>query len=400
MACGTSIVAGQQERLGAGDRTQPSHRRLRTGTWAIRQTEHPNGDAVHADDHGRAPEGLQPIDRGLRRAVGRSAASGPVVSIRKVVGPAYFDHPTAHTGTHAPPRHRLEVLDRLRRDTALPRCGDHGAGQRMLRGVLGSGSEPQQFRFSHTAIRQDADLDHLRRARGERAGLVEATRSTVPRCSSTTADFTSTPWRPALAITDSSGGMVAGTTAHGDAAIMKVTVLPSRFSAFAVAVGPTSLATSAWISAWRCRVAASGRADAGVRPAGAGSGRATAACSSSSRRHLRCARTTLSTAVVRLWSRVPPVRDLNRLRRTTTGAVSIRTAAIAAHDANAWMLGQPGGKGVGGPVRQQVDRPVGTHVDHHGAVDMSAADGPIVDTGLHQLTDRRQPDRAHEPQQR
>ena len=38
----------------------------------------------------------------------------------------------------------------------------------------------------------------------------------------TTADLTSTPCRPALAIADSSGGMVASTTAHGDATIMKV----------------------------------------------------------------------------------------------------------------------------------------------------------------------------------
>ena len=38
----------------------------------------------------------------------------------------------------------------------------------------------------------------------------------------TTADLTSTPCRPALAIADSSGGMVASTTAHGEATIMKV----------------------------------------------------------------------------------------------------------------------------------------------------------------------------------
>ena len=38
----------------------------------------------------------------------------------------------------------------------------------------------------------------------------------------TTADLTSTPWRLALAIADSSGGMVASTTAHGDATIMNV----------------------------------------------------------------------------------------------------------------------------------------------------------------------------------
>ena len=38
----------------------------------------------------------------------------------------------------------------------------------------------------------------------------------------TMADLTSTPLRPALAIAASSGGMVARTTAHGDATIMNV----------------------------------------------------------------------------------------------------------------------------------------------------------------------------------
>lgn len=40
--------------------------------------------------------------------------------------------------------------------------------------------------------------------------------------SRTTADFTSTPWRPAVAIADSSGGMVDSTSAHGEATIMNV----------------------------------------------------------------------------------------------------------------------------------------------------------------------------------
>lgn len=52
--------------------------------------------------------------------------------------------------------------------------------------------------------------------------LSSATASTWPRRSITTADFASTPWRPALAIADSSGGMVDRTTAHGEATIMNV----------------------------------------------------------------------------------------------------------------------------------------------------------------------------------
>ncbi len=38
----------------------------------------------------------------------------------------------------------------------------------------------------------------------------------------TTADLTRTPWRPALAMAASSGGMVASTTAQGEATIMNV----------------------------------------------------------------------------------------------------------------------------------------------------------------------------------
>ncbi len=52
--------------------------------------------------------------------------------------------------------------------------------------------------------------------------LSSATMLVAASCSTTTADLTSTPCRPALAIADSSGGMVASTTAHGDATIMNV----------------------------------------------------------------------------------------------------------------------------------------------------------------------------------
>ena len=52
--------------------------------------------------------------------------------------------------------------------------------------------------------------------------LSRATTVVAPSRSITTADLTSTPCRPALAIADSSGGMVASTTAHGEATIMKV----------------------------------------------------------------------------------------------------------------------------------------------------------------------------------
>jgi hypothetical protein len=52
--------------------------------------------------------------------------------------------------------------------------------------------------------------------------LSNATIPVCPASSITTADLTRTPCRPALAIAASSGGMVASTTAHGEATIMNV----------------------------------------------------------------------------------------------------------------------------------------------------------------------------------
>ncbi|AGC63039.1 hypothetical protein MULP_03334 [Mycobacterium liflandii 128FXT] len=52
--------------------------------------------------------------------------------------------------------------------------------------------------------------------------LSKATTPVSARCSTTIADLTSTPCRPALAIAESNGGMVASTTAHGEATIINV----------------------------------------------------------------------------------------------------------------------------------------------------------------------------------
>jgi hypothetical protein len=52
--------------------------------------------------------------------------------------------------------------------------------------------------------------------------LSNAIRLVWPNFSRATADFTKTPWRPALAMVESSGGIVARTTAQGEATIMNV----------------------------------------------------------------------------------------------------------------------------------------------------------------------------------
>ena len=77
--------------------------------------------------------------------------------------------------------------------------------------------------------------------------LSNATTVACPNFSITTADFTRTPCRPALAIADSSGGMVASTTAHGEATIMNVIARSSVGSN--AAPNASGTATSASVAA-------------------------------------------------------------------------------------------------------------------------------------------------------
>ena len=71
--------------------------------------------------------------------------------------------------------------------------------------------------------------------------LSNATMLVSARCSTTTADLTSTPCRPALAIADSSGGMVASTTAHGEATIMNVMARSNTGCSWAPSISGTPI---------------------------------------------------------------------------------------------------------------------------------------------------------------
>ena len=70
---------------------------------------------------------------------------------------------------------------------------------------------------------------------------------------------------------------------------------------------------------------------------------------------------------------MPAVRDLHRVRRAAAGALGVGAGAVAAHHLHPGMRAQPGGERRGLAVGQQIHRPVGVHVDQHGAVHAAAA---------------------------
>lgn len=93
----------------------------------------------------------------------------------------------------------------------------------------------------------------------------------------------------------------------------------------------------------------------------------------------------LSDGLAQVVPQVPPVGDLDRLRRAAGCRVGVGPGAVPADDLHARVPREPGGHGVRGAVGQEVDRAVGADVDQHGAVMVSATQGEIVDPDLHQL---------------
>lgn len=69
---------------------------------------------------------------------------------------------------------------------------------------------------------------------------------------------------------------------------------------------------------------------------------------------------------------MPAVGDLDRPRRTGTGRLGVRAGTIAADHLGSRVRLQPLGHGAGAPIRKDIDRSMGAHVDQHSAVPVSA----------------------------
>jgi hypothetical protein len=76
---------------------------------------------------------------------------------------------------------------------------------------------------------------------------------------------------------------------------------------------------------------------------------------------------------------VPPIRHLDRFRRTLAHTVCVGAGAVARDHRDAGMLAQPHGEGLGLTIRQQVNDPISLQVDQDGAVAVPTAPRPIID---------------------
>lgn len=75
---------------------------------------------------------------------------------------------------------------------------------------------------------------------------------------------------------------------------------------------------------------------------------------------------------------VPPVGDLNGLRGADAGAFGVGAGPVPADDLHAAVLSEPGGKGAGFPVGQDVDRPTGIDVDQHRRIPVASAQSEVI----------------------
>jgi hypothetical protein len=82
--------------------------------------------------------------------------------------------------------------------------------------------------------------------------------------------------------------------------------------------------------------------------------------------------------VAAVAQQMPPVGDLDGVRRTPRGSVGIGAGAVADHDRDARVPLQPRRQGVGAAVGQQVDDPSALEIAQDGAVAPALAPSPVV----------------------
>ncbi|WP_406310845.1 hypothetical protein [Streptomyces sp. NBC_00623] len=76
---------------------------------------------------------------------------------------------------------------------------------------------------------------------------------------------------------------------------------------------------------------------------------------------------------------MPPVRDLDRLRRPGCGAFCEERRAVPADDLDTGPLGESGGEARCFPIRQEIDRTAGFDIHQNSAVMAALAGGVLVD---------------------
>jgi hypothetical protein len=76
---------------------------------------------------------------------------------------------------------------------------------------------------------------------------------------------------------------------------------------------------------------------------------------------------------------MPPVGDLNGLRRSLAGSIGVGAGPIAHDDLDRWMVLEPRGQGLGRAVGQQVDAAPALEITEDRAVALAFAPGPVID---------------------
>jgi hypothetical protein len=70
---------------------------------------------------------------------------------------------------------------------------------------------------------------------------------------------------------------------------------------------------------------------------------------------------------------MPPIADLESIRRTLTYPVRIGTGPIAGNNLNARMTTQPLSEAMSLPIRQQVDHRIAFQIDQNGPIPVATA---------------------------
>ncbi|GGQ46152.1 hypothetical protein GCM10010279_64730 [Streptomyces mutabilis] len=76
--------------------------------------------------------------------------------------------------------------------------------------------------------------------------------------------------------------------------------------------------------------------------------------------------------------KVPPISNLDRLRRPSCGTFCEERSSIPAHDLDSGALRQPLGQGRRLPIGQQINRPSGLDIDQNSPVDAAFAHGVLI----------------------